>query len=78
MVWKLLGGVAAILLLLMLFGMYIESTPEGAQKTRDREAIAACRASQADTAAEQSTRRLTRQACDEMERDFRARWGVAP
>ncbi len=43
MVWKILAAVAAVLLLLMLYGMYLESTPQGAEKIRAREAIAAGR-----------------------------------
>ncbi len=78
MVWKILAAVAAVLLLLMLYGMYLESTPQGAEKIRAREAIAACRADEADPLAELADRRRVRQVCDEMESRFIARYGHAP
>ena len=76
--WRWVASGVGCLLLLMFYGMYLESTPEGAERIRQQEAIAQCRKAQDDPLAELSDRRLTRDVCDRMERDYRARWGSPP
>jgi hypothetical protein len=74
----ILGVVLVLATLALARGAYLANTPEGQQRSRERDAIAACREAQNDTLQELATRRLIREGCDRLAADFRRKWNREP
>lgn len=72
--WLPVGGIAAFL----VFGFAANSTPEGQEKSRQRRAIALCWETQGRKSLSQEAQRFAASACEQMEAEFRQRWGVNP
>ena len=77
---KALGiGILVVFLLvvgLATLGANRSQSPEGKQKAAERAAIAKCVEARDDELSELATRRLMRQVCEQMDRDFQAKWGI--
>ena len=54
------------------------ATPKAKEKAAAREMIERCRKAENDQLQELATRRLMRQGCDQMVKDYQAKWGVSP
>lgn len=74
-----IGGIVFFgLVALLALGAHDANTPEGKARAADRAQISKCRDAQNDELSDLSTRRFMRQACDQMENDYRAKWGMNP
>lgn len=82
---KGMGGLAKTMLILtavvvafLSFGAYKASTPEGKEKSRARAAIELCRDRESSYRGSENARNFLSGACEKMEDDFRAKFGVSP
>lgn len=73
-----LGLLAFLFVAFMAYGSYLANTPEGKQRSRERDAIENCRNQQADTLQDLAVRRSIRSVCDAMEARFKDKWGRSP
>ena len=74
---KLVGSKYAALGVLGEDG-FISKFPTSGVSEAEREQIGKCRDAQNDELSDLSTRRFMRQACDQMESEYRAKWGMNP
>lgn len=72
--WVPLGAVAAFFAL----GAMESSTPEGRARSTERRAIELCWKEHERKSFDASTKQFVAGACERMETDFRAKWGVNP
>lgn len=72
--WIPLGGVVAF----FTFGLMASSTPEGQARSTERRAIELCWKEHERKSFDASTKQFVAGACERMESDFRAKWGVSP
>lgn len=72
--WLPLGAVVA----LFIYGSILSNSPEGQEKSRQRAAIEYCWQEQARKSLDSGTKEFVAGACERMERDFIAAWGVRP
>lgn len=68
----------AIVVAFLSFGAYKTSTPEGREKSRARAAIEVCRDRESTYRGPENARSFLGGACEKMEEDFRAKFGVSP
>ena len=76
-VGKILAVLALGAIALLGYGCYRADTPEGRAKAADREKIAQCVRARDDELNELSTRRFMREACQQMENEFVAKYGIS-
>jgi lysylphosphatidylglycerol synthetase-like protein (DUF2156 family) len=69
-------ALALAALVIMAYGATKAHTPEGRAKADARERIAQCVKARDDALSDLATRRFMREACQQMENDYRAKWGV--
>lgn len=62
----------------LLFGFFVGNTPEGQQRSRDRDAIDLCWKDQQRKSLDSGSQRFIAGACERMEADFRTRTGRNP
>ncbi|MBD9583585.1 zinc ribbon domain-containing protein [Delftia sp. DLF01] len=78
-IWKwIIGLPVGLFVILFLVGSCIGNTPEGKEKRRQRDVIELCRKEQARQSLEPDAARLAASTCEQLERDFRARFGSSP
>lgn len=77
MKWWLGLPIAAVAVFLAI-GAVIRNTPEGKERTKQREVIALCWDGQAKKSNEPGTARVIAGACERMEADYVKRWGTKP
>lgn len=71
-------AVAVAVVAFLGWGAYLSNTKDGEDRSRERQAIEACREGENDQLQELSTRRTVREVCDKMEADYVAKWGRVP
>lgn len=75
---KIFVSIGAALVAFTAFGAYLANTPDGQDRTAQREVIAACWEEQARKSLEPGTARLVAGACERLEADFRQKWNREP
>lgn len=73
-IWAPVGAVAAF----VAFGAMQSSTPEGKERSRQRDAISMCWDNQGKRSNDPGTARFIAGACERMEAEFVTRWGRKP
>jgi len=75
---KVILIVLAVIVVFLGYGAYVNSTPEGKAKSKDRQAIDYCWSTQKKKSNTPEQARFIAGACEKMENDFRAKYGVNP
>jgi hypothetical protein len=75
---KILIGLGVVFLIVMVIGGIGANTPEGKEKSEQRDKIARCWELQGKKSLEQSTARFAASLCEKMESEFLQRWNVKP
>jgi hypothetical protein len=72
-----IGGIVFVLVVgVLMLAAHGASSPDAQQKAAEREAIAQCVKARDDELSDLSTRRFMRQACEQMDKEFQAKWGI--
>lgn len=78
-VWKwVLGLPVWAFVLLMAIGSCAESSPDGKARAQSKATIKQCWIEQARKSLDPGTARFAASACEQMEKDYRTRWGSNP
>jgi hypothetical protein len=78
MKWIVIGACALLLAFLAATKLFGIPPEESRQMASDRAMIEKCRNAENDPLQELADRRLMRQGCDQMVKDYREKWGVNP
>ncbi|MBC3456316.1 hypothetical protein [Pseudomonas mosselii] len=75
---KAMIGILVVVIAFFSFGAYKAGTPEGREKSRARQAIEICRDRESTYRGSDGAREIISGACEKLESDFRAKFGVSP
>jgi hypothetical protein len=78
MIWKIIGGLVAAVAAFLIFGAMVGNTPEGKEKQRARDAIDLCRSNERQWSGGAQAKSVITGACQQLEDDFRSRFGRNP
>jgi hypothetical protein len=76
--WVVIGACVLLLAFLAATKLFGRPPEEARQMASERDLIERCRVAQDDPLQELATRRLMRQGCDQMVKDYQEKWGVNP
>lgn len=71
-------GIGILIVIFFAIGFSESNTPEGKERSRQRAAIDLCWKDQQRRSNDPGTARFIAGACEKMEADFKAKWGVNP
>lgn len=78
MLKRIVIGVALLFSLFLGYGFYVSNTPEGLEKTKQRDAIKYCWDVWSKKSNDAAVKIFAANACEQMEAQFTAKWGVKP
>jgi hypothetical protein len=70
--------IGAAVLAFFGFGAIVSNTPEGQERSKQRDVISRCWDEQKRKSLEPAAARALAAICEKMEQDFRSKWGVNP
>ncbi|WP_411959404.1 hypothetical protein ACK56M_09960 [Pseudomonas sp. s4] len=75
---KIFLALLALVVAFLGFGFYVDSTPEGKERSKARAAIELCRDREASYEGPEAAREIITGACKLLEKDFRSKFGSEP